>query len=138
MSAYQEYITELTDGPTLVAALIEFGFTPEVYDIPVPLFGIGGSERPERAHIVIRRGQVGASANDIGFVKENGVYRAIISEFDAQYNGHRMGAYNQSWLGRVAQRYQECKTMAIARAKGYLFQGRTEVAGNVTLKFGVR
>ena len=138
MSAYEQYNTVMSDGPTLVAALKEFGYEPVCHDTPQPLLGIGGGERPERAHIVIPRSQVGGAANDIGFVKENGVFRAIISEFDSSYQGHRMGAYNQTWLGRLAQKYTEVRTMATARAKGYIFQGKTVVDNKIVLKFGVR
>ncbi len=96
-----------------------------------------GDERSERAHIIIRRRQLDSASNDIGFARDgSGVYRAIISEYD------RGIGFNEAWLGRVAQSYKERQTMAVAKAKGYVFRGRevveTPQGKKVQLRFAVR
>ena len=132
MSAYQEVTTLITDGSHLLTALKEMGFDPKAYETPMPLMGYEGAERPERAHIVIPRNQVGGASNDIGFVKEvDGKYRAIISEFDKR-------RYNQTWLGKLTASYAEIRAMSIAKSKGYTFLGKQVVDGRVKLQFQVR
>jgi hypothetical protein len=96
-----------------------------------------GDERPERAHIIIRRRQLDSASNDIGFARDaSGVYRAIMSEYD------RGLGFNDAWLGRLAQTYKERQTMAVAKAKGYVFHGRevveTPQGKKVQLRFAVR
>ena len=96
-----------------------------------------GDERSERAHIIIRRRQLDSASNDIGFARDgSGVHRAIISEYD------RGIGFNEAWLGRVAQSYKERQTMAVAKAKGYVFRGRevveTPQGKKVQLRFAVR
>lgn len=86
---------------------------------------------------MIRRRQLDSASNDIGFTRDaTGVYRGIISEYD------RGIGFNEAWLGRVAQAYKERQTMAVAKAKGYVFQGRqvidTPQGKKVQLRFSVR
>jgi hypothetical protein len=96
-----------------------------------------GDERPERAHVIIRRHQLDSASNDVGFRRdEGGVYRAIISEYD------RGIGFDDAWLGRIAQAYKERQTMAVAKSKGYVFQGRqiveTPQGKKVQIRFAVR
>lgn len=137
MSKYEELKTTLTEECFLVEALREFGYTPEVCRNGTALYGFAGDERPERAQIVIRRRQLDSASNDIGFARDaSGVYRGIISEYD------RGIGFNEAWLGRVAQAYKERQTMAVAKAKGYVFRGRqvidTPQGKKVQLRFSVR
>lgn len=136
MSKYMQTETQFTDGDHLVAALKDMGFQPMVYETPINLIGYHGDRRLDLAHIVIPRAQIGRASNDVGFIQENGVYRAIISEFDSS-------RFSKPWLGKLAQSYQEHKSLAVARAKGYTFLGKTyaqNAAGQqvVRLQFGVR
>jgi hypothetical protein len=137
MSKFEELRTILTDERFLVEALRELGYNPEVSREGMSLYGYLGDERPERAHIVIRRRQLDSASNDIGFARDaNGVYRALISEYD------RGIGFDDAWLGRVAQTYKERQTMAVAKAKGYRFLGRqvveTPAGKKVQLRFAVR
>jgi hypothetical protein len=132
-----ELRTNLTEEQYLVEALREFGYTPEVCREGIPLFGYMGDERAERAQIVIRRRQLDSASNDIGFARDaSGVYQAIVSEYD------RGIGFDDAWLGRVTQTYKERETMAVARAKGYVFKGRevinTPQGKKVQLRFAVR
>jgi hypothetical protein len=137
MSKYEEVRTVLSEERFLVEALREFGYSPEVSNEGISLNGYLGDERPEKAHIVIRRRQLDSASNDIGFARDaNGVYRALISEYD------RGIGFNEAWLGRVAQTYKERQTMAVARSKGYRFLGRqvveTPAGKKLQLRFAVR
>lgn len=132
MSAYEESTTTFTDAGHLCSALKEMGYEPTRHPEPVHLHGYHGDTRPDLAHIVVPRSQIGSSANDIGFLKVNGVYRAVIS----QYDQHK---HNATWMGKLAQAYKEKQCLATARAKGYVFQGKTVLPdGKVQLRFGVR
>lgn len=137
MSKYEELRTVLFEERLLVEALQEFGYSPEVSNEGMSLCGYLGDERPEKAHIVIRRRQLDSASNDIGFARDaNGVYRALISEYD------RGIGFNDAWLGRIAQTYKERQTMAVAKSKGYRFLGRevveTPTGKKVQLRFAVR
>ena len=137
MSKYLEMTTALTDERYLVEALQELGYAPEVCREGKALTGYLGDERAERAQIIIRRRQLDSASNDIGFARDSsGVYRAIISEYD------RGIGFDDAWLGRVSQAYKELQTMAVVKAKGYIFKGRevinTPQGKKVQLRFAVR
>ena len=137
MSKYEALRTVLSDERFLVEALRDLGYNPEVSSEGLNLIGYLGDERPEKAHIVVRRRHLDSASNDIGFARDaNGVYRALISEYD------RGIGFNDAWLGRVAQTYKERQTMAVAKSKGYRFLGRqvveTPAGRKVQLRFAVR
>ena len=93
MSAYIKYATPMIEEDVLITALCEMGFAREhieVHENPKVLVGYQGRVRPEMGHIVIRRQHVGTASNDIGFIKEEGGYRMIISDYD-------QNRYNTNW-----------------------------------------
>ena len=137
MSKYQELVTSITDERFLIEALQELGYQPGVCREGRSLRGYLGDERQERAHVIIPREQLDCASNDIGFVRDSsGVYRAIVSEYD------RGIGFDDAWLGRLAQIYKERQTMAIAKAKGYVFKGKeiieTPQGKKIQLRFAVR
>ncbi|MFN7544958.1 MAG: DUF1257 domain-containing protein [Acidobacteriota bacterium] len=137
MSKYEELRTVLSDERFRLEALRDLGFSPDASDEGLSLYGYLGDERPETANIAIRRRQLNSASNDIGFARDaNGVYRALISEYD------RGIGFDDAWLGRVAQTYKERQTMAVAKSKGYRFLGRqvveTQAGKKVQLRFAVR
>lgn len=137
MSKYEELRTVLSDERFLLEALRDLGFSPDASPEGLSLCGYLGDERPEKANVVIRRRQLNSASNDIGFARDaNGVYRALISEYD------RGIGFDDAWLGQVAQTYKERQTMAVAKAKGYRFLGRqvveTQAGKKVQLRFAVR
>lgn len=92
----------------------------------------------EKAQVMIPRAQLGGALADIGFVRDaSGVFRAVIDDMDRDY--HR---FDSAWIGRLTQTYKEKQTMAVARAKGYVFKGRevvdTPQGKKVQLRFAVR
>lgn len=137
MSKYVELRTTITDERYLVEALRELGYQPEVCAEGRPLVGYLGDNRSERAHVVIPRTQLDSASNDIGFARDaNGVYQAIVSEYD------RGIGFDDGWLGRVSQIYKERQTMAVAKIKGYVFKGKevidTPQGKKIQLRFAVR
>ena len=137
MSKYQELVTRVTDERFLIEALQELGYQPDVCREGRSLRGYLGDERQERAHVIIPRQQLDCASNDIGFARDStGVYRAVISEYD------RGIGFDDAWLGRLAQIYKERQTMAIAKAKGYVFKGKeiieTPLGKKIQLRFAVR
>ena len=137
MSKYVELRTSVTDERYLVEALRELGYEPEVCREGRALVGYLGDKRAERAQIIIPRGQLDAASNDIGFACDaSGVYQAIVSEYD------RGIGFDDAWLARLVQAYKERQTMAVAKAKGYVFRGReiidTPRGKKIQLRFAVR
>ena len=137
MSKYQELLTVITDERFLIEALRELGYQPDVCREGRSLRGYLGDERQERVHVIIPRQQLDCASNDIGFVRDSsGVYRAIVSKYD------RGIGFDDAWLGRLAQIYKERQTMAIAKAKGYVFKGKeiieTPQGKKIQLRFAVR
>jgi hypothetical protein len=137
MSKYEEFHTVIADETYLIEALEQLGYKPEVHKNGVALYGYMGDERSERANIVIRRTQLDSASNDIGFTRDGtGQFRAVISDYD------RGIGFNDGWIGRVTQAYKERQTMAVAKARGYIFRGRnvieTPQGKKVQLRFAVR
>ncbi len=137
MSKYVELRTSVTDERYLVEALRELGYEPEVCREGRALVGYLGDKRAERAQIIIPRGQLDAASNDIGLARDgSGVYQAIVSEYD------RGIGFDDAWLSRLVQVYKERQTMAVAKAKGYVFKGRevidTPQGKKIQLRFAVR
>jgi len=119
MSKYSETSTTIRNQFYLLAALSDLGCKAEIHADGAALIGYEGRERPERAHVIIRRAQIGPASNDIGFVrKPDGNFGAVLSEYD------RAIGFDEKWLGRVHQAYKEQQTLADAKAKGYVFRGR--------------
>lgn len=97
MSHYARGTTAIRDVEALVLALRELGFRPEVHAEPEPLVGYQGDPRPERAHVIVRRDQLGRLSNDIGFLITPHGVEAIVSAYD------RASRYGEPWLRRVTQ-----------------------------------
>jgi hypothetical protein len=133
MSKFEGTATNMTEAEHLCAALEAVGYSPTQHETPVHLYGFTGDKRPEVAHIVVPRNQIGGVSNDIGFFKEaDGTYRAIISKFDRFRHG-------QTWLGKLTQAYKEKQAMADGIKQGYCFTGKEILpTGKVRLKFEVR
>lgn len=117
MSMYCEIQTEFKDMESLVLALYEmrpnWRDNIEYHNDAVPLYGYQGDIRKEKANVIIRRKHIGESSNDIGFIRENGVFKAIISEFD-----RRTMRFNNEWLARLKSEYVFQVINKQQRAKG--------------------
>ncbi len=134
MSHFVECQTEFRDPQGLVEALVECGFQEsqiEVYQEAVPLYGYRGDERPQRAHIVIRRQHVGQAANDVGWERQpDGTYRAWISEYDGR---HR---FDQAMQNRVKQEYAYQVIARQQRARGRTVARERLPSGEIEVTIG--
>jgi len=116
MSRYCTVKTQFKDEAALVDALMETGEWTrqqiEVHQVPQHLFGYRGDQRPETAHVIIRKKHVGSASNDIGFVKDDeGSYAAIISAYDR-------GRYGEQWVGQLKGNYAFHKVRREQESRG--------------------
>jgi len=138
VSKYEELTTKITEERFLIEALQELGYQPEVCSAEGrPLVGYRGDQRHEHAQVIIPRRQLDCASNDLGFARDStGMFRALISEYD------RGIGFDDGWLGRLAQIYKERQTMAVAKARGYVFKGKevidTPQGKKIQLRFAVR
>ena len=126
MSAYRVIELNLSREDSILDGLLALGLTSseiEVHGDPIALYGYQGDVRDEKANVIVRRKFVnqklsGGASNDIGFVKEGGKYRAIVSDFD------------QGWWGKASKKFRraasESEIKAIARKKGYSVKKTTK------------
>ena len=110
----------ILDEEVLLETLAEFGYDSskvEVHESPVKLDGYRGDKREQKAHVVIRRRNVGAMSNDIGFEKRaDGSYAAWVSDFDKS-----RGLGQKIWNKSFFQGYAKNKTVKWAKSKGATF-----------------
>jgi len=134
MSHYVECNPGFKDQQALIDALVAVGFDRsqiEVHAETATLFGYQGDERPQRAHIVIRREHVGQAANDVGWERlSDGTYRAWISEYDAR---HR---FNPEIQDRIKQEYAYHAVSRQQRALGRTVQRRELENGEIEVVIG--
>jgi hypothetical protein len=124
MSHYANLQTNITDIDALVAALCRVENRSgnnwvgriETHTDAQHLYGYQGDRRPQKAHVIIRRHNVGGAANDLGFVRgKDGKFQAIISEYDSNY-------YNAAWMGKLTTYYGVEKTKIELDAKGIKYK----------------
>lgn len=85
MSKYLSFSDILfKDRRLLLAALADLGYANVEEGDALSLFGYQGDQRPETAEIIIRRQQIGAASNDLGFTRTPQGYVPIVSEYDAR------------------------------------------------------
>jgi hypothetical protein len=134
MSHYVECRPHVKDRQALIDALVAVGFTRvqiEVHEQAVPLFGYRGDERPQKAHVVIRRQHVGTAANDVGWERlPDGTYRAWISEYDGQ---HR---FDTAMQNRVKQEYAYAAVAKQQLALGRTVERRMLTGGDLEVLIG--
>jgi hypothetical protein len=110
MSEYIECMVDINDQECLIQALLDLGVTNEaieVHEEPVRLYGYMGDERGQKAHIVIRRKDIGTASNDIGFERlVDGKWRIHVSDFDLRQSiGIRIAQPDIGGKGEFMQAY---------------------------------
>ena len=134
MSHYVECNPGFKDQHALIEALVAVGFERnqiEVHEETVPLYGYQGDERPQRAHIAIRRQHVGSGANDVGWERmPDGTFRAWISEYDSR---HR---FNPEVQARIKQEYAYHAVSRQQRAMGRTVERRMLANGEIEILIG--
>lgn len=130
MSHYNILKTELRNKNSLIKALMRRGWKKEaieVHDDAQHLQGYTGDTRPETAEIIIRRRNVGAASNDIGFkLQADGTYRAIISDYDQ----HR---YGKQFMSDLELDYGVEQAQAAFSMNGWQYTETKDEKGNVVL-----
>jgi hypothetical protein len=118
MSHFTRVRTALRDAQLLARALASVGFPgAEVHDLPQTLYGYRGDARPETAEVIVRRAQIGAASNDLGFRRtDDGTFEAIVSEYDR-------GRYGEPWLQQLTQEYGRSATLQYAENNGFEIAG---------------
>lgn len=128
MSKYKRIVTQFKTPESLRLALMDLGRPYEIHQKPQHLMGYRGDTRPETAHVIIRRQHVGSKANDFGLLRNaDGVYEAIISEYDQSRGGARI-------LQTLKQRYAVHESIRLAKTRGLTLVEETAANGVVRLK----
>ena len=134
MSHYVECRPQFKDRQALLDALLAVGFTREqieVHEEAVPLYGYRGDQRPQQAHVVIRREHVGTAANDVGWERlADGTYRAWVSEYDSR---HRFDTVMQN---RLKQEYAYAAVARQQRSLGRTVERRMLPGGELEVVIG--
>ena len=137
MSKYAETQTVLREEKYLVEALKEMGYEVEVHPAGARLNSYYAEQEAKVANILVRREQLRGAYGDIGFARQPDGRLALITD---ELDEHR--GYGAKWLGRAQQLYQEKRTLAMARAKGYTLKSRavmeTSEGQQVRLEFVAR
>ena len=120
MSEYVKKRTKYTSRVHLRSALQAAGIQFEECQpgTEVHLVGYHGDTRPETATFVVRRNQIGASSNDIGWHwdPDRRSFVEIVSEFDQRQS--KCTTIRQT----VRREYAYAATISQARVKGYRTQ----------------
>lgn len=97
MSAYITLATPMVDEECLAQAIVDLGFErAKLVRSPTPV-PLRGWQAGRSAHIVLRQEDTGNPRGDIGFVRHQVGYVAVLSD-DA-------GRFGREWLTQVNERY---------------------------------
>jgi Protein of unknown function (DUF1257) len=108
MSHFTQIKTQFKNLNCLVEALRYFGFEPEIHQAPQNLYGFKGDRRKQKAEVVVKRDQISASANDLGFAwnQNSQTYEILISEWDQRSGQSRRGSgLGCEFLGNLKREY---------------------------------
>jgi hypothetical protein len=115
MSHFTTVKVNCTDSAILKEALIECGIQPahvEVHEEPVYLRSYTGEKLKTKAHVVVRRENIGRSAADMGWLLgEHGE-----AHVDGYCNKYAPNA--DQFIGKVAQHYGVITVEKKARSRG--------------------
>lgn len=113
MSEYTVVQVEYNDAECIKAALKELGYTFEEHQTAQNLEGYRGDTRTQSAEIIVRRRNVGAASNDVGFKrKADGKFELIISDYD------RRGKTGNNFMQKMKQLYSKHKTLKQLKKMG--------------------
>jgi len=135
VSHYVQLLSAYTDKTRCVEALVATGVPREhieVHEVAQPLIDYRGNpthyryqdandarfKLGDKAHIIIRRRNVGGAANDVGiYVDPEGKSVVFISEHE-----RRCSKFNDRWSKQVRMQYDALMMEAKAKALGKPFQ----------------
>lgn len=117
MSKFEELQTEIRSTRFLGEALSIMGHAPEMHSGGVTIKDYYGNPYPQQVEVVVRK--TGSFLSDFGFARmADGRLALVVDDLDRQYQ------LGPQWMGRLLQTYKEQETIAIAKARGYVFRGR--------------
>lgn len=108
MSAYITLLTPMTEEDCLIQAIIDEGLAREQIESSVVALPLRGWQRDQAANIVLRKEHTGDRYNDIGFLRTDTGYLAILS------NDHPR--FGSEWLARLNLGYGRLLEQKQARA----------------------
>jgi hypothetical protein len=128
MSEYHIVETEFKDQKCLIETLQEMGYHPEVHNSPQNLFGYQGDRRKQKAHIIIRRNEVGFASNDVGFERVNGKFLCHASAYDYDWReGEKIKKFRKM--------YTEKSILKVVRSQSkYSLTKREEKDGKIKIR----
>lgn len=133
MSEYTVVELEFKDEGALKQVIKTLGYEFETHDEAQTLFDYRGKARPEKANIIIRRKHVSSAANDIGFLKKNGKYEMIISEYDRSH-----AKTKENFMHRLKQEYSRAVTNKQIQNMGMIIQSQSvDDKGRIKIKVQV-
>ena len=131
MSDYIIIELEVSDSNIIKETLKELGYPFEEHKVAQNLMGYRGDKRSQVSNIIVRRRNVGAASNDVGFLKKaNGKYDLILSEYD---RGMPQG---KTFMYKFKQTYIKKQSQKMLKKKGYkLKKQKVEEDGTIELRF---
>jgi hypothetical protein len=144
VSAIHNYSTSLSNAGQLAEAIeLESGIKAELHEAdPKRLEGgddaYWAKDNPQLCQVILRRQAVREATgrnnfHDIGFQRQaDGNFKVVMSDMDV----HR--GYNQAWVTRVQQRYQEVTVMTELRGRGYTEFERSEIKTDKGIRVAIR
>lgn len=135
MSAYLEFEEIRFQNPAVLVDALKQMYQNVETGHSLSLYGYEGKERPERAQIVVRRHEIGAASNDLGFRwdAKAKAFIAIISEYDARtdlnqaWRDRLQVTYSKVSVARFLQRHQGMVQQTVSNAQGTIIRCTVEV-----------
>lgn len=135
MSHFSKIAIKFKNRDCLIEALQIMGFSPEIYEVPIHLYGYRGDRREQTAHIVVPRQQISPYSNDLGFYWNGTEYECIISEYDQTYGNSQAGqGLGSHFLPQLRSHYVNNYTQRIATQIGGKVTDRTKAGTTTTIR----
>ena len=104
----------------------------ELHNTPQSLYDYVNKQRPETAHIIVRKEHVGNSSNDMGFRRnQEGTYTMIVDEYSLRHKG-----YGKDWIKKLKALYTEKVVKKVLEKQGYSIT--KTVLPNNQIKLGIQ
>lgn len=131
MSAYTTLQLSINDGDCLKEALTQLGYVFEEHQVAQQLEGYEGKMREQLANIIIRRANIGAASNDVGFLKAaDGHYDLVISDFDRHQRRTK-----ENLIEKLQQQYGTIKFRKQVKRMGYTIASqKVDAKGRIKIK----
>ncbi len=138
MSHFSRIAIKFKDQESLIKALAQMGFKPQIHASPIHLYGWRGDKREQLAHIIVPRQQIGGPSNDLGFYWNGNDYECLISEYDQYFGNARAGeGLGKQFLSQLRSNYVNVHTEKIATSLGGKIVSRNKEGTKTTIRISV-